>query len=173
MQLTFNGVIAGSIYSLIALGFVLIYRTVKFFHLAHGGVYTAGTYAAYTTFMLLHRTGSGSIIPNLIVATLMGMVVAGVLGVLIDRIVYYPLRKRFASDLILLLASFGVFVFIQNLIQLFYGAQILTMRTWPVKEGYHILGAVITDVQIAIIITSLVVMLILWFLFRRPSLVKQ
>ena len=47
-QLILNGIIAGSIYSLIALGFVVIYRTVKFFHLAHGAVYAVGAYVAYS-----------------------------------------------------------------------------------------------------------------------------
>lgn len=47
-QLLLNGIIAGSIYALVALGFTLIYRTVKFFHFAHGVVYTAGAYFAYT-----------------------------------------------------------------------------------------------------------------------------
>lgn len=47
-QLIINGVIAGSIYALAALGFTVIYRTVKFFHFAHGVVYTAGAYLAYT-----------------------------------------------------------------------------------------------------------------------------
>ncbi len=172
MQYFFNSLISASIYSLIALGFVLIYRTVRFFHLAHGGVYTAGTYAAYSTFMMLQKVGSSFIILNFIIATFVGMIVAGIVGVLIDRIVYYPLRKRFASDLILLLASFGVFVFIQNLIQLIYGAQILTMRTWPVKEGHHILGAVITNVQIAIIITSIVIMVTLWIFVQKTKLGK-
>lgn len=47
-QLILNGIIAGSIYALIALGFTVIYRTVKFFHFAHGVVYTTGAYLAYT-----------------------------------------------------------------------------------------------------------------------------
>lgn len=47
-QLLLNGIIAGSIYALIALGFVVIYRTVRFFHFAHGVVYTAGAYLAYS-----------------------------------------------------------------------------------------------------------------------------
>jgi len=47
-QLLINGAIAGSIYALIALSFALIYRTVKFFHFAHGVVYTAGAYVAFT-----------------------------------------------------------------------------------------------------------------------------
>ena len=52
-QLVFNGIIAGSIYALIAIGFTVIYRTVKFFHFAHGVVYTAGAYFAYTLIISL------------------------------------------------------------------------------------------------------------------------
>jgi len=47
-QLLLNGVIAGSIYALIALGFAVIYKTVRFFHFAHGVVYTTGAYFAYS-----------------------------------------------------------------------------------------------------------------------------
>ncbi|MCH8837457.1 MAG: branched-chain amino acid ABC transporter permease, partial [Candidatus Marinimicrobia bacterium] len=53
MQFIINGLIAGSIYVLIALGFALIYRTVKFFHFAHGVVYATGAYLAYTFTTLL------------------------------------------------------------------------------------------------------------------------
>ncbi|TET15168.1 MAG: hypothetical protein E3J82_01155 [Candidatus Thorarchaeota archaeon] len=53
-QLILNGVIAGSIYALIGLGFSVIYRTVKFFHFAHGIVYTAGAYIAYSLVTSLH-----------------------------------------------------------------------------------------------------------------------
>ena len=48
VQLTINGLIAGGIYSLIALGFTVIYRTVRFFNLAHGAVYAVGAYVAYS-----------------------------------------------------------------------------------------------------------------------------
>lgn len=47
-QLLINGIIAGSIYALIALGFTVIYKTVRFFHFAHGVVYTAGAYLGFT-----------------------------------------------------------------------------------------------------------------------------
>lgn len=91
---------------------------------------------------------------------------------MIDRFVFRPLRKRKASDLILLLASFGVFIFLQNLFQLFYGASILSIRTGPVKEGHHVMGAVITDVQIVILAASLVLMALLWIMMRKTKLGK-
>jgi len=163
-QLIVNGIIAGSIYALIAIGFTVIYRTVKFFHFAHGVVYTAGAYFAYTLIISLHL--------NFALSFFLAIILAGFLGIAIDRCVYYPLRKQNASNLIFLLASFGVFIFLQNLIQLIYGAQILTIRTGPIKEGHHFLGAVITDIQILILAVSIILMILLWFFIQRTKVGK-
>ncbi|MEW6419436.1 MAG: branched-chain amino acid ABC transporter permease [Nitrospirota bacterium] len=70
------------------------------------------------------------------------------------------------------MASFGVFIFIQNLLQLLYGAQILTLRTWPVVEGYQILTAVITPIQILIISASIVLFMILWVIVDKTKMGK-
>ena len=163
-QLIVNGIIAGGIYALIAIGFTVIYRTVRFFHLAHGVVYTAGAYLAYTFFILLKV--------NLILSFFISVILSAVLGVGIDRFIYYPLRRHNASNLIFLLASFGVFIFLQNLIQLLYGAQILTIRTGPIKEGHHFLGAVITDIQILIFVVSIILMILLWVFIQKAKLGK-
>jgi branched-chain amino acid transport system permease protein len=163
-QLLINGLIAGGIYALVALGFSVIYRTVKFFHFAHGVVYTAGAYLGYTLAIQLEL--------HFFFAFLLVMLFAAVVGILIDRLVYRPLRKRNASNLILLLASFGVFVFIQNRIQLIYGAQILSLRTRPVKEGYHLFSAIITPTQIVILIVSIALMFLLWAFIKKNKLGK-
>lgn len=163
-QVIANGVIAGSVYAIIALGFTIIYRTARFFHFAHGAVYTVGAYLAYTLAISLGL--------NPILSFLLASVFAGVVGVGIDRLVYYPLRKQKAANLVFLLASFGVFIFLQNLVQLIYGAQILTLRTGPVKEGHHILGAVITDIQILILVVSALLFLSLWLFVQRTKLGK-
>ncbi|MCX5638850.1 MAG: branched-chain amino acid ABC transporter permease [Planctomycetota bacterium] len=163
-QLLVNGLIAGGIYALVALGFSVIYRTVKFFNFAHGVVYTAGAYVAYTLAIQLGM--------NFIVAFFLAALSAAVLGVLIDRTVYRPLRRKNASNLILLLASFGVFIFLQNLIQMIYGAQILSLRTGPVTEGYHIFSAIITPTQITILAASIALMLVLWAFITKTKLGK-
>ncbi|MHC4752240.1 MAG: branched-chain amino acid ABC transporter permease, partial [Planctomycetota bacterium] len=158
-QLILDGIVAGAIYALIALGFTIIYRTVNFFHLAHGVVYACGAYIAYSVWRIAY-SGEGAIVGGQLSvvdwagAILAGVVGAAILGVVVDRVVYRPLRRRKAANLVFLIASFGVFIFVQNLVQLIYGAQILTMRTGPVKEGHHILGAVITNIQILILVVS-------------------
>jgi len=163
-QLLLNGLIAGSIYALIAIGFTVIYRTVRFFHFAHGIVYTAGAYLAYTFFIIWQI--------QFVISFILAVSLASGLGVLIDRLVYRPLRRQKASNLIFLLASFGVFILLQNLIQMLYCAQILTIRTGPVKEGHHVLGAVITNIQIVIILVAFGLLVLLWFFIQRTKLGK-
>lgn len=164
-QLVLNGLIAGAIYALVGLGFALVYRTVRFFHFAHGVVYAVGAYAAYGIAVGLRAP--------VVSGWLLGVGCAAVVGLGVDRLVYRPLRGRKAPGLILLIASFGVFIFLQNLLQLVFGAQILTMRTGPVKEGHHVLGAVITDTQIAIIVVSCLVLVGLVALERWTRLGKE
>jgi len=163
-QLLLNGIIAGSIYALVALGFTVIYRTVKFFHFAHGVIYAAGAYLAYTFVISLGI--------NPVFSFFLASILAGIAGVGIDRLVYWPLRKRKAPNLVFLIASFGIFIFIQNLLQLIYGAQILTIRTGPVKEGHHILEAVITDTQILILSVAVMLCLGLWLFIKITKLGK-
>jgi len=163
-QLLLNGLISGGIYTLVALGFTLIYRTVKFFHFAHGVVYAVGAYLAYSLIISLGL--------NPIISFFLAVFLTGLIGVLIDRLVYRPLRKRKAPNLVFLIASFGIFIFLQNLLQLIYGAQILTIRTGPVKEGHHILGAIITDTQILILVMSVALCLGLWMFVKKTKLGK-
>jgi len=164
IQIFINGLITGSIYALIALGFTIIYRTVKFFHFAHGIVYAAGAYLAYAFFIFLRI--------NRFISFFLAIIVAALLGVCIDRLVYVPLRKYKTSNLVFLLTSFGVFIFLQNLLQLIFGAQILTLRTGPIKEGHHFLGAVITDNQILIIVSSLVLFFLCWLFIQKTKFGK-
>ena len=169
IQLIANGIIAGCIYVLVALGFTVIYRTVRFFNFAHGVVYAAGAYVAYAVVRSSMLDGRYSIIPAAVIAGVAG---AGIVGVLIDRLIYKPLRRRKAPNLVFLIASFGVFIFIQNLLQLIFGAQILTIRTGPVKEGHHVFGAVITDIQILILVISVSLCVSLWLFVKKTKLGK-
>lgn len=170
-QLIINGIIAGIIYALIALSFTIIYKTHKFFNFAHGVVYTAGAYLAFTlinsfTYQLTKT------LTLIMISFFFASLFAGVIGVVIDRLVYFPLRKKKASNLIFLIASFGIFIFLQNLIQLIYGAQILTIRTGPVVEGHQIFSAVITNTQIMILIVSCLLSVILWLFVQKSKLGK-
>ena len=169
-QIVINSLVSTGIYLLIALSFTVIYSTIRFFHLAHGAVYTVGAYFAYSVLYVLGRQELGGIIYRTlplivyIIASLVAIMIATSTGVTIDRLVYKPLRKRKASNLILLLASFGVFIFIQNLVAIIYGNQIMTLRTGQVKAGLHFFGALITPIQILIIFSGIFIYVFLFLI---------
>ena len=146
-QLLLNGLIAGSIYSLVALGFALIYQTVRFFHFAHGAVYTFGAYFAYLFFIQL-GLDRWLAFPLACLATML-------LGGALELGIYKPMRTRKATDLTLLIASLGLYILLQNVISMVWGDDTKTMRTGEVVEGHEFFGARITDIQITIIFASL------------------
>lgn len=159
-----NGLITGSIYTLIALSFTIIYRTVKFFHFAHGVVIATGAYFAY--FFTI------SLGVNIILSLFLASVLTGIIGVAIDRLFYFPLRRQKAPNLVYLITSFGIFIFIQNILQLIFGAQILSLRTGEVIRGHSVFGAIITDAQILILVISCISFVILWLFIQKTKIGK-
>jgi branched-chain amino acid transport system permease protein len=166
-QIVANGLIAGVIYALIALGFSIIYKTVRFFHLAHGAPYIGGAYAVYACLTLLPaRLGIGT----WFIALPVGIAVAAGLGVGIDRGIYYPLRSRKASNLIFLLASFGILIFVQNLVTLAYGNRIIILNPGIVKEGWRFLRVLITPIQVLIVAASILTFGLCWWIVAKTRL---
>lgn len=163
-QLLTNGLIAGSIYSLVALGFALIYQSVRFFHFAHGAVYAFGAYFAYLFSVQLGV--------DRVVAFPLACIATMVLGVGLEVMVYKPMRKRKATDLTLLIASLGLYVVLQNVISMVWGDDTKTMRTGQVVEGHEVLDARITDVQIMIIVTSVVLITLLSLIMTQTKFGK-
>jgi len=139
-QVLANGLIAGSAYALVALGFAVIYGTTRFFHVAHGAIYTAGAYITYALAVLC-RIPLGVAIPA-------AVILSCVLGLLTETVIYRPLRRKYAAALVLLIASLGLYVVLQNAISLVFGDDIKSIRSASVQEGFNVLGARITLVQL-------------------------
>jgi branched-chain amino acid transport system permease protein len=112
-QLLVNGIITGSVYALVALGFSLIYRSTKIFHIAHASVFTA---AAYFLYMFHNQAGIG-----LVVSILLGTCCAALLGVSMEKIVYQPLFKEEASSSVMLISSIGIMIIVVNTIAMIWG----------------------------------------------------
>ena len=146
MQVLVNILISASTILLIALGFALVYRTVRFFHFAHAIVFTSGAYFAFAC----HEWAG---LP-LVLAVPAGVLLSACVGCLIELMVYRPLRSRNASSLVLLLASLGVYIALQNIVSMFFGDDTKLLRIGSVSEGIDLLGARITPVQIATVITA-------------------
>ena len=164
-QLLLNGIIAGSIYYLIALGFSIIYQTTRFFHFAHGAVYTFGCYFAYL-FSIQLGIDRYVAFPLACFATI-------IVGGFCELAIYKPMRKRNATDLTLLIASLGLYIVLQNIISIIWGDDTKTMRTGEVVEGHPLFGARITDIQIIIIITSFILMVLLALMMMKTKFGKS
>ena len=146
-QLVVNSIIAGAIYTMIALGFNMIYGATKFFNLAHGVMAAVG---GYTVFLLTQSFGF-----SIAISAVIGVLVAGGFGVLTDVLVYQPLRRRQASHMILLVASLGIFTALQALIAMIFTSQFRTLSIGNgVQKTYNLWGGVMTSTQIVLILCA-------------------
>lgn len=161
-QLTANALIAAGAYCLVAVGFGLIFATTRFFHFAHGAVYAWGAYLAFLFVKVLGLP--------LVAGAALAVVLCGGLGAAFELGLYRPLRARGASPLVLLLASLGAYVVLQNFISLLFGDQTQTLRSGVVRVGLPILGARVTPIQIFIIATAVVLTAAVWLLLKKTRL---
>ncbi|MBT3539369.1 branched-chain amino acid ABC transporter permease [Candidatus Parcubacteria bacterium] len=163
-QLLINGLIAGSIYALIASGFSIIYTTNKFVHFAHG---STATVAAYFLYWIFSNFG----LPLYLVFPLT-ILIAALFGFLVHLLIYLPLKKRKSSSVILLIASLALMAFFDNLMQLLFGADVKILSIFPHGKGIEILGAYITPIQIVILIVVLLLFFGLWAFSKYSKLGK-
>ena len=131
VQLTVNGVTLGSVYALIALGYSLVYGILKLLNFAHGDVYMIGAFIGYGVLTALggaarpDRRRCCSLIALMFVVAMLG---SGVLGVVIERFAYRPLRD--APRIAPLISALGVSFFLQNSALLLFGADFRTYDTF-------------------------------------------
>jgi len=162
-QSILNGILAGCIYALFAMGLTLIYGVLNFVNFSHGELIMWGAYFLY--FLMEKPLGlplCAALLPALLLTTL--------LGVGMDRAVFKPLRK--ANALTLLIAALGLSFFLRNAAQFFYGAEIRTYG-FEIRRGMRFWGMSITVNQVAIILTAVVCIVFLYFLFHRSALGKS
>ena len=149
-----NGISLGSIYALIALGYTMVYGIAKMLNFAHGDVIMIG---AYTTFTVCSTLGLSPVI-----GILLSVIVCTVLGVLIERIAYKPLRKA-SSSLAVLITAIGVSYFLQNIALLIFGANAKVFTSVVSFGSLSLAGGqlIITGESIVTIITCIVIMIFL------------
>ncbi len=132
LQQVLNGLSIGSVYAIFALGYTLVFSILGIINFAHAAVFTLGAYFTYTLAGgvfgfngLLANASLGTDLPFAI-AMILGAVLAGLVGVILERLAFRPLRLRGADPLLTLVSSLGAAVMITNLIQYLVGAEIYT-----------------------------------------------
>ena len=158
-QLILNSIIAGAIYSMIALGFNLIYGTTKFFDLGYGALTAVGGYSVFYFYKTLGL--------NIYVSILLGVIIAGIVGFIVYRFVYSPLRAKKSSGMVLLVAALGVLTAVQAIVAILFTSQFQTLsRNVGTERVFNILGGVITQTQLITLILGLIIMVVIGLVFR-------
>ena len=157
-----SGLSLGSVYALIALGYTMVYGIAKMLNFAHGDVIMIG---AFTTYTICSTAG----LPPAV-----GVLVAGVLctllGMLIEKIAYKPLRKA-SSPLAVLITAIGVSYFLQNLALLIFGANtkaftsVVSMEAIKLADGQ----ITITGETIVTILSCIVIMICLMLFIKKTK----
>ncbi|MFC1855983.1 branched-chain amino acid ABC transporter permease [Thermodesulfobacteriota bacterium] len=113
LQFIANGLCTGALYAIMAIGFGLIYNSTKIFHFAHGAVYVASAYLLYLFWVVLDLP--------MFIAILGSLCGAALLGVIIEMFIYQPIRRKKFSSTTMMISSFGVYIFVVNLIAMLTG----------------------------------------------------
>ena len=155
-----NGLSIGSIYALIALGYTMVYGIIKLINFAHGDIYMLGAYVGFISIAQLHL--------GFFPALLLAMVVCGVLGVIIERIAYKPLRN--ATRIAALITAIGVSYFLEYSTQKIMGPGVITYPSVLSNQTFHVFGIQIQMQQIYILAITIILMLALQFIVRKTKI---
>lgn len=164
LQQVINGLSLGSIYALIALGYTMVYGIIQLINFAHGDVYMMGAFVGYFCLTTLHL----GVLESLVIS----MAVCMLLGVMIERIAYKPLRN--STRIAVLITAIGVSLFLEYIMVYFVGAEV---RAYPASDSWltttFTIGEIsISVMQITIIMVSILLMIGLQIIVKYTKLGK-
>lgn len=155
-----NGLSLGSIYALIALGYTMVYGIIKLINFAHGDIYMLGAFIGFLSITVL---GVG-----LFEALIIAMIGCALIGVLIERIAYKPLRN--ATRITALITAIGISYFLEAGTQKVMGPGIKTFPTVLPENVFYVFGLRITSPQILIFVVTIVLMILLQFIVKKTKI---
>ena len=175
--LTFDGIVLGAIYALVALGYTLVYGVLRLINFAHSEIFMLGTFAALFTTIGLGvgpmddpRTGL-SLIVTFVVVCIAAMIVSGIAAVLLERIAYRGLRRRGASRLTALISAIGASLFLQEAVAIWRGRNFETLpRFLDKKVLFSMFGADIRLDKVLVLVAAILMMFALERFVSRTRL---
>jgi branched-chain amino acid transport system permease protein len=168
LQQIINGLTLGSVYAIVALGYTMVYGIIQLINFAHGEVVMIGAMVAFTVISLLaaHTT-----LPPLVIVLIgasAAIPVCMLVGYALERLAYRPLRH--APRLAPLITAIGASIVLQHVAMLVWSRNPLAFPQIIPNQIFHVAGATITMVQIAIVVTSVVTMVGLTLIVYRTKL---
>jgi branched-chain amino acid transport system permease protein len=164
---TFNGLTYGAIYSLIAMGYTLVYGVLRLINFAHSEVFISGAFAVYFTLTGLGFNGNDpglspvALVGDLVLAAAVAMLASGLVAILLERVAYRPLRRRNAPPLVFLITAIGASFTIQYIWYAFRGANAESaVEMFKPQAVFTVFGTNIDDQQITIVAAAILVMVV-------------
>jgi branched-chain amino acid transport system permease protein len=167
-QLT-NGLAVGGIYALIALGYTMVYGVLKLINFAHGDLFTIGAYLGLTLLTALSLTDKLGPVAGVLLLSVMVMGLVGVIGILLDRAAYKPLRT--SPRLSAVVSALGASIVFANTVMLVYGPN---PKVYPhgilTSQAIHIFGLAIPVMRIIILVSCLILMVALYTFIQKTRI---
>ncbi len=164
-----NGLVLGSVYALIALGYTMVYGILGLINFAHGEVVMIGAMVAISVIGVL--AGAGLDLPGAVLM-MCGLLVAipacAALGFSIERVAYRRLRD--APRLAPLITAIGVSIVLQNLAMIIWGRGYQPFPAVLPTDSFVLFGAYVTVAKVMVVVVSVLMMIALWFLVERTKL---
>jgi branched-chain amino acid transport system permease protein len=172
LQQLINGLALGSIYGLIAIGYTMVYGIIGMINFAHGDIFMVGAFISLIAFLALMALGVTAIPLALLLVLVIAMVLTAVWGWTVERVAYRPLRESFR--LAPLITAIGMSIVLQNFIQVAQGARVKPLQP-VITGGYELFKegdftVIVSNIQILIVVTMLVLMAAFWLLINRTAL---
>ena len=171
-QQLINGLVLGSIYGLIAIGYTMVYGIVGMINFAHGDIFMIGGFIALISFLVLVSIGITAVPVILLLVLVVAMATTALYGWTVERIAYRPLRHSFR--LAPMLSAIGMSFVLSNYAQVSQGARIKSIA--PIITGGYTLyegdgfAVRLSNIQILIVITTVVLLAIFSWLVARTRL---
>ena len=169
IQQIINGLVLGSMYALVALGYTMVYGIINLINFAHGEVLMVGALTSWTIIGLMQEGMPGT--PGwliLLCAMLVACVVASVLNFVIEKVAYRPLRN--SPKLAPLITAIGMSILLQTLAMIIWKPNFKPYPNLLPAVPYNVGGAVITTTQILILALTAVSLAILMWVVNRTRL---
>lgn len=167
VQQIINGLILGSMYALVALGYTMVYGIINLINFAHGEVLMVGALTSWTVVTVLAAAG----LPGwfvLLLSLIVAIVVCSVLNFTIEKVAYRPLRN--APRLAPLITAMGMSLLLQTLAMIIWKPNYKPFPILLPSEPFHVLGAVINTTQILILVLTVITLIGLMYLVNRTKL---
>ena len=169
LQQLINGLVLGSVYALVALGYTMVYGILELINFAHGEITMMGGMIALAVIGALGLAAPG--MPGVVLlgaGLLIAIAVCMALGLLIERVAYRPLRN--APRLAPLITAIGVSIILQNVAMLIWGKQYIAFPPILPQGRHTLFGATISDTQIIILLLAASLMLGLTLMVQKSRL---